>query len=370
MYIISIKKHIIFTIVFCLLGVFNCIAQDAYTVNYLTKEFKKIDKNRSGTIDQKESRKRWAKIESLDINNDGDITLEEYLNKEISVLATKGEKRLNILYKETAEEDLYLDIYYPNQDLEAKKVPVVIYTHGGGWILGSKENIAKPIMKTHFLELIEKGYAVVSVNYRLTRYKTVGMRDCVIDAMDAVRYLSKHQKELHLDANNFYVMGDSAGGQIAQMVTLADPQLFKGDEDLFSYSYKIKAGVSWYGPGDFTKVKLFETDDASKNPDRFGERILRNAPDKKSKKELYEEMSPVYYLSKDSPPLYIMAADNDTTIPVAHAYHIKKEADCKKANVELFIVKNAGHNWREAGGEIEPTLQIISQKTVDFILAN
>jgi dipeptidyl aminopeptidase/acylaminoacyl peptidase len=79
-------------------------------------------------------------------------------------------------------------------------------------------------------------------------------------------------------------------------------------------------------------------------------------------------MSPVYYLTENSPPLFMMAAENDTTIPVAHAYHMKKKADDIGAPVELFTVKNAGHNWREAGGEIEPSTDVIVQKTIGFFM--
>ncbi len=64
----------------------------------------------------------------------------------------------------------------------------------------------------------------------------------------------------------------------------------------------------------------------------------------------------------------MMAANIDTTIPVAHAYHMKEKADEIGAPVSIFIVKNAGHNWRKAGGNIDPTLEVITQKTIDFFL--
>jgi dipeptidyl aminopeptidase/acylaminoacyl peptidase len=95
---------------------------------------------------------------------------------------------------------------------------------------------------------------------------------------------------------------------------------------------------------------------------------MRSTNDDAQKDVLFKEMSPVYYLTKNSPPLFMMAADNDTTIPAAHAYHMKKAADKLGANIELFIVKNAGHNWREAGGQIEPSADVIVQKTIDYFI--
>lgn len=286
----------------------------------------------------------------------------------IQYLATQGKKELNIKYKTTVEEDLYLDIYYPSIQPENNGYPVLIYLHGGGWATGSKQNITKGLFKETFEKLVVHGFAVVSVNYRLTKHKSVVMRDCIVDVMDAVRYLSKNNRILGLDSNSIFVLGDSAGGQLAQMLTLADPSKFPGDSALFNYHYKMIAGVSWYGPSDFTRMELFQTDDSTKNADRFGGRILKPDSDPSQKESFYKEISPVYYLTPQSPPLYMMAAEDDTTIPVAHAYHMKKRAYGIDAPVELFIAKNGGHNWRNVGGEINPSKDVIVQKTIDFLL--
>ncbi|WP_206208114.1 alpha/beta hydrolase fold domain-containing protein [Wenyingzhuangia fucanilytica] len=332
-------------------------------------EFSKLDANNNGFLERNEVVQTWKQLRAFDSDKNNKLSKQEFLNYKIPYLKTKGDVVLNIKYKTTKEEDLYLDIYYPEAKPTNQKLPVVVYTHGGGWFNGSKENIVKSPVKEPFLELINKGFAVVSVNYRLTRLKSVLMRDCVIDAMDAVRYLSKNSEDLGLDTNNLFVLGDSAGGHIAQMITLANPNDFKGDKKLYGAPYKVIAGVSWYGPSDFTIKELFKTDDKTKEADRFSSRITKTESNVAKIKEMYQEMSPIFYLTSNSPPLFIMAADNDTTIPVAHAYHIKEKADDIGATVSMFIVKNAGHNWRKAGGDIDPTLGTIVQKTVDFFEA-
>ncbi|WP_405603990.1 alpha/beta hydrolase fold domain-containing protein [Polaribacter sp. Asnod1-A03] len=331
-------------------------------------EFEKLDGNSNGELDVTEVFQIWKQLRKYDTDENKKIDFEEFSKFEIPYLKTKGKKNLNIRYKITEAEDLYLDIYYPAQNIGAKKLPVVFYTHGGGWFNGSKENIVRKPVSAPFYKLLEQGFAVVSVNYRLTRRKSVLMRDCVIDAMDALRFLSKNSDAFALNTNKVYPIGDSAGGHIAQMITLANPDNFKGDKKLFGNTYKVIAGISWYGPSDFTIRKLFETTDKTKNPDRFSSRITKTESNPKRIAQMYKEMSPIFYLTKNSPPLFMMAADNDTTIPVGHAYHMKKKADQIDANVDMFIVKNAGHNWRKAGGNIEPTLEVITQKTVDFFL--
>lgn len=343
-------------------------AQHPLQQDFYKTEFLKLDANNNDLLEPSEINQVWKQVKKYDTDQNSTLTLEEFSKYDMPFLKTEGKRELNVKYKTTAEEDLYLDIYYPDANIENKTYPVMLYTHGGGWFNGSKENIVKSPVKEPFLELVKQGFAVVSINYRLTRQKSVLMRDCVIDAMDALRYISKHSEALNLDADEVYVLGDSAGGQIAQMLTLANPNDFKGDEQLYGHPYKVIAGVSWYGPSDFTIKALFETDDPTKNPDRFSSRITKTESNPTKISEMYKEMSPIFYLTKNSPPLFMMAADNDTTIPVKHANHMKEKADGIGANVDMFIVKQAGHNWRKAGGEIIPPLDEITQITVAFFL--
>ena len=100
--------------------------------------------------------------------------------------------------------------------------------------------------------------------------------------------------------------------------------------------------------------------------DRFGPRILPPGADPKDTLRLYREMSPVNYLKADSPPLLMIQGDKDTTIPVKHAYYMKEKAEAAGAPVEIMIIKNAGHNWREVDAPIEPTIDEIVQRTVRF----
>ena len=56
----------------------------------------------------------------------------------------------------------------------------------------------------------------------------------------------------------------------------------------------------------------------------------------------------------------------DPTIPVHHAHYLKKRGNAVKAPVEVFIIENSGHNWREIGGALRPSLDEIMAKTVAF----
>jgi dipeptidyl aminopeptidase/acylaminoacyl peptidase len=83
----------------------------------------------------------------------------------------------------------------------------------------------------------------------------------------------------------------------------------------------------------------------------------------------YREVSPINYLRKDGPPLLMIQGDKDTTIPVHHAYYMQEKAKACSAPVEILIVKNAGHCWGKVDAPIEPPLNDIVKRTVDFLAA-
>ena len=205
-----------------------------------TRAMNKLDQDKNGSFEKSEAKneKAWKRFAKLDTNNDEVISIEEFRKwpnekAENVYLETGGERKLDVVYKTVGKRKLKLDIYYPtNQSAETSSpYPLVVYTHGGGWAAGSKQGVAKAIFAPVFKRLLDQGFAVASIDYRLVR-KGAGtqMRDCVIDCKDAVRYLAKNGADLKLDPNRFFAMGDSAGGQIAQMLLLASVESLPGDK--------------------------------------------------------------------------------------------------------------------------------------------
>jgi len=283
-------------------------------------------------------------------------------------LETGGQRQLEVLYKQVSGRDLHLDLYYPTKN-RADKCPVVIFTHGGGWAAGSRYKAATGNFESVFLQLVKKGFAVAPVSYRLAKKDSnVAMRDCVIDCKDAIRFLSKNTEALGIDPMRIYVMGDSAGGHIAQMLLLSPPESLPGDPTFAEVTYRMVAGVSWYGPCDFEKTDLFNHDDRPDFRDRFGPRILGSDSGPQDKLTRYREMSPINYLTPTSPPLLMIQGDKDTTIPFKHAHYMQEKAKAVQAPVEILIVKNSGHNWRSVGADIEPSHEVIVERTVQFFV--
>lgn len=329
---------------------------------------KRLDTNGNGTFEKQEGLRQWNRLRKLDTNKDEVITLKELALDKRRYLETSGQQERDIVYKQIGKKKLALDLYYPTKN-DSESRPVIIYTHGGGWAAGSKQGAAGGLFAAVFKQLLDQGFCVASVDYRLySKEGTVCMRDCVVDCKDAVRYLAKNRVELGIDSQQFYTFGDSAGGHLSQMLLLSSPESFPGEKLLAGQAFTMVAGVSWYGPCDFEDSELFNHDDRADFRDRFGPRILPQDAKPEDKLKLYREMSPVNYLKQHSPALLMIQGDKDTTIPVKHAHHIQKEATSTGADVDVLIVKNAGHNWRKVGSEIHPSRDEIVERTVEFFV--
>jgi acetyl esterase len=88
-------------------------------------------------------------------------------------------------------------------------VPLIVYYHGGGWLLGS---IDSHDVLTRKLALTS-GYAVLSVDYR--RGPDSLFPVAINDAVDAVTWAVENAKTLGIDSNRIALAGDSAGGNLA-----------------------------------------------------------------------------------------------------------------------------------------------------------
>lgn len=294
------------------------------------------------------------------------LSLAAFAPSRAETLATATTK-LDVVYKTTEQGPLKLDLHYPAAPKAGAKVPLVLFTHGGGWVTGNK-TIERGVRFMGVKALNAQGFCVASVDYRLcTSGSGITVRDCVTDAKDGLRFLAKNAAQLSLDAERVFTWGDSAGGHLAQMLLLSPPESFPGDPALADAKYRLIAGVSWYGPCDFEKIELFTPPGGKGVGDRFATRIIKTGADEKAKLAAYREVSPATYLRADSPPLLMMQGDQDPTIPVHHARYMKERGDAMKAPVEVFIVENSDHNWREVGGALRPSLEEIMTKTAAFM---
>lgn len=121
----------------------------------------------------------------------------------------------DVSYGEPASDRHMLDIYAP---ADAKNLPVVFWIHGGGWQAGDKSSVKhKPQW------FIDKGFVFVSTNYRLL--PNVTMETIITDVAQSLGWVHRNIRDHGGDPNRVFVMGHSAGAQLAALICTDDRYL-------------------------------------------------------------------------------------------------------------------------------------------------
>ena len=76
---------------------------------------------------------------------------------------------------------------------------------------------------------------------------------------------------------------------------------------------------------------------------------------------------PIFYVSKDDPPLLLAHGESDELIPFEQSVRMAEAYQRAGLPVEFIPVKGAGHDFRPAGNApVSPSIEIVHQKTIAF----
>ena len=248
---------------------------------------------------------------------------------------------------------LLMDLYLPRHPF-AKLAPAILWLHGGGWRIGSKEE--GPLT----VDFASHGLIVASANYRLSSESPFPA--AIEDAKCAVRYLRANATKYGIDPNRMGVAGSSAGGHLALLVATAHESAgFEGSGGWNGVNSRVSAVLSWFGPSDFSVGP-----EAFEKGSGFSIRLfLGGNPNQKS--DNYKNASPVNWASNDDPPLLLIHGDKDDVVPFDQSVRMAKAYRKFGLDVRLVRVKNAGHNFQKAGrAPISPSSGKIKAISVAF----
>ena len=231
-----------------------------------------------------------------------------------------------------------LDLYLP--DKPVGKLPLIIWIHGGGWVAGDKYPCPSGA-------LLKEGFAVASVNYRLSHEAIFPAQ--IEDCKTALAYLRKNAATYNLDPNRIGVWGASAGGLLASLIgTTGDakePEWAHFDD----VSTRVGAVCDWCGPSDLLTIKqqsglgiVMDHSNPTGPVSRFlGGTVLQ-------RKQLAREASPVFYVRPNCPPFLIMHGDQDDLVPAEQSQELDDALRKAGVSASLVIVEKGGHDFYSA----------------------
>lgn len=202
----------------------------------------------------------------------------------------------------------HLDVMVRRDDPPAAG-PVLVYVHGGAWVMGDKREQGLPML----FELARRGWVTVTINYGLSPKATWPQH--VVDCKRAVAWVKEHIAEFGGDPSFVAVSGGSAGGHLCALLALTpgDASWQPGFE---AADTAVDACVPFYGVYDFT---------GGGEDRRYGEglaKLLANSVVKRTPDEdpeTFRLASPLWRVSSAAPPFFVIHGVNDTLVPVSEA---------------------------------------------------
>lgn len=178
--------------------------------------------------------------------------------------------------------------------------PVLLYVHGGGWVLGNKHQQALPLLNY----LAQQGWICIDINYRLAPAHR--FPDCLVDVKLAIAWLKTHIESFGGDPEFIAIAGGSAGGHLCALAALTanHPEFQPG---FASADTQVQAAIPLYGLYDFTNASHTPSGDEL---NKFFTRYIMPAPYDLAP-ELWQKASPLLQIHPQAPPMFIIQGDND-----------------------------------------------------------
>ncbi|HWZ00444.1 MAG TPA: alpha/beta hydrolase [Edaphobacter sp.] len=259
----------------------------------------------------------------------------------------------DVQYCTGAGKPLLMDIFLPKSRIRTPS-PAVLWIHGGGWERGDKNGNSGAQL------LANQGFVTASLFYRLSGDSPfpADIEDCKC----AIRFLRANATKYGIDPDRIGVAGASAGGHLAELVATADKSAgLEGDGSWQNVSSKVQAASAYYGASDFTVGAM----QFQHHTGQVIVKLFRGT--EKEKPELYRKASPIFYLSKQAPPLLLVHGEEDDLVPFDQSARMADAYRRLGLPVEFIAVENAGHDFEHVGeAPISPSVETVHQKTIDF----
>ncbi|MAN27569.1 MAG: hypothetical protein CMH14_09675 [Mesonia sp.] len=279
-----------------------------------------------------------------------------------------------VVYKTTlAKESLKMDIFAP-KETDPLPRPAVLFIHGGGWTAGSKE-VIKTFYRQYVLKaLLEKGYVVASVDYRVIS-DSIHFPDPIIDCKDAVRWLHKYGAKYNIDENDIGLWGASAGGHLALMTAYTDDEEFIGEPNLEGVRSDVKYVIDNFGPTDLYRLfrpeinpilskslKWFANEKYQSRKKKIEQITGVSLGDKDKTTAILKYYSPEQLVNKYTVPTLVMHGNNDKRVPIKQSIILSDALKKNQVSHRLYTYKKAIHGFKNMN------MEEIEKVTADMLI--
>jgi acetyl esterase/lipase len=233
---------------------------------------------------------------------------------------------LNVAYGTEAAQ--VMDVYLPaGRSRDTTKVIVLI--HGGAWSSMDKSDF------TQYVDTLKNripGYAIFNLNYRLATGTTNTFPAQENDVKAALDFIYSKRDEYTI-SDKFVLLGGSAGGHLALLQGLK-----------YTSPVKVRAIVDFFGPTDMTD--LYNNPASVLIPPSTIALIVGATP--ASNPTLYQQSSPINFVTAQSPPVILFNGGMDPLVRPAQSVALDTKLQAMGVVHEYYFYPTEGHGWTGA----------------------
>lgn len=221
------------------------------------------------------------------------------------------------------KEQCLLDIYKP---IGKTNTPVIVWFHGGGLTFGTKD-IPK--------ELLDYGYLIVSVEYRLS--PKVKAPSYIEDAAAGTAWVFNNIEKYSGNVKQIFLSGHSAGGYLDLMIGLENKWLAKHNINTSSL-----AGLIPLSPQVISHYTIRDENNISKY------------------QPLIDTYAPLFHIKKETPPIVLITGDRERELLGRYeenAYFFRMMKVIENPRVKLFELQGFDH-----GEMVKPGIPLLMRE--------
>jgi acetyl esterase/lipase len=267
---------------------------------------------------------------------------------------TTSYSRTEIIYGRKDGMALTMVEISPKQHAKGKAIVSLV---SGNWISNYRNELGFERQAT---TLTDAGYTVFLVMHgSQPRYS---IPDEISDIKRSVRFIRYNAKDYHIDPDHIGITGSSSGGHLSLMVALADDKINSVAIDpVDKVSSRVQAAAVFFPPTDFLNWGTPNSGADYEKLRRFGVAgafdfkelsmatgMYEHIKDSAALVKIAKEVSPMYAVSADDPPVFIAHGDADPIVPLQQSQSIIEKLKTAGVPCELMIHPGGGHGWHNS----------------------
>lgn len=193
--------------------------------------------------------------------------------------------------------------------------------------------------------LVLDGYAVASVNYRLSQDAPFPAQ--IEDCKAAVRWLRAHAAENAIDPQRFAAWGSSAGGHLVALLGTTGKTKTFDVGNFLAVSSSVQVVVNFFGPSDLLSMGKMGRATGGMDHDSAvsPESQLLGGP-VQERADLARQASPTTHVQAGAPPFLIVHGDADPVVALGQSKLLDEKLRAAGNSSVLYVVKGGGHGLR------------------------